>query len=184
MKKTFIIIASIAIFGIGTTMFVSCSKDENEVLTSNVETKIGDPNYTQYLVDPYHLFWRLRIDVNEYGEKDSIWYCDSLIHMNMDVSDFEICAVSLNKPEDAAAAVLSVNEGRIKKLVLFGDSMIQCLYDKYVFFEDQGVINFDNNCIITDREILSKLKDESNYIPAGEYPIYMEENNFVIIIEE
>ena len=31
MKKTFIIIVSIAIFGIGTTMFVSCSKEENEI---------------------------------------------------------------------------------------------------------------------------------------------------------
>ena len=184
MRKSYFKFALLAVLAAGATMVTSCEKEENEVSTSNVETKIGDPNYTQYLVDPYHLFWRLRIDVNEYGEKDSIWYCDSLIHMNMDVSDFEICAVSLNKPEDAAAAVLSVNEGRIKKLVLFGDSMIQCLYDKYVFFEDQGVINFDNNCIITDREILSKLKDESNYIPAGEYPIYMEENNFVIIIEE
>ena len=194
MKKAFIKIASIAMLVAGVAFFASCEKENNENgLTTNAQTKIGifdgvqaDSVYNErnwYTTDPYHLFWKYKIVKNENGEYDTIRYCDNILPNCFDVSDMEICAVSLEKPQEPEAAMttLSVENRRIKTLVMNSDMMQPYLKDLYAAFAEEGEIEFAEDCPINDPDLLNEI--DVDRIPAGKYPIYADEINFIIVIE-
>ena len=193
MKKTFMTMAGIAMLAAGIAFFASCEKDNNDNgLTTNVQPKIGLPgglpeelpNDSIICVPPiktdlYHLFWKYKI-----VENDTIRYCDNIIPNGFEISDMEICAVSLEKPQEPEAAMttLSVENRRIKTLVMNSDMMQPYLKDLYAAFAEEGEIEFAEDCPINDPDLLNEI--DVDRIPAGKYPIYAEGSNFIIVIEE
>lgn len=47
---------------------------------------------------------------------------------------------------------------------------------------EKGFIEFEKDCFIKDPKLLDVI--EEKYIPAGKYPIYLEEDNYVIEISK
>ena len=191
MKKTFMTMTGIAMLAAGIAFFASCEKDNNDNgLTTNVQPKILeapfdgvqiDSIYNErdwYYTDPYHLFWKYKI-----VEDDTIRYCDNIIPNGFEISDMEICAVSLEKPQEPEAAMttLGVENRRIKTLVMNSDMMESDLKDQYTVFAEKGEIEFAEDCPINDPDLLNEI--DVDRIPAGKYPIYAEGSNFIIVIE-
>ena len=57
---------------------------------------------------------------------------------------------------------------------------IKCeVFRKYV---EKGTVKFVEDCPIEDSKLREILKKD--YIPAGEYPIYLEENDYVILLSK
>ena len=195
MQRTYLKLSLLAVLVAGATMIISCEKENNENgLTTNAQTKIGifdgvqtDSVYNErnwYTTDPYHLFWKYKIVKNENGEYDTIRYCDNIIPNGFEISDMEICAVSLEKPQELEAAMttLSVENRRIKTLVMNSDMMESDLKDQYTVFAEKGIIEFAEDCPINYSDLLKEI--DVDHIPAGKYPIYAEGSNFIIVIEE
>ena len=189
MKKTFIIIVSIAIFGIGTTMFVSCSKEENEVLTSNVETKIGDPELTipgdvpDTVAIGTVFWWFEKIIKEEEGHLIFVKKCLPFLHYEKS----KICKIRIqpNKgipTEGDVAADLDGKDGFVLRLKLTISETNAELYESFKILADEGVIEFEDDIEIEDPENLLSLKE--SYIPAGTYPIKFIDDKFVITINE
>ena len=192
MKKTFIMIASIAIFGIGATMAISCSKDENEVLTSNVETKIGDP---EFAVDPENpgtfdvavgtvLWWHYITEKDEQGNYVLVKHCLPIIPP---VEKPQICMMRVDPniedfTEEDVLADLDGKDGFVLRLKLTISQTNAELYETFKILAEEGLIEFEKDIEIEDPENLLSLKE--SYIPAGKYPIKFIDDKFVITINE
>ena len=95
----------------------------------------------------------------------------------------EICAVSVEMPDpDVAVAHMETTDGRIDRLVLYGSTMDNNVKDMLLRLVGIGKVTFKVDCPITDPASLAVLN--RNYIPAGDYPIIRQGEDFVIIIEK
>ena len=159
-------------------MAISCSKDENEVLTSNVETKIGDPEYTVFPASMMKLWWIKQIVINEDGQEEIIWKC--IEHYNPQEL---LCGMGICPPvfgEDLISVV--VDGATITMLHVNSGQISPELREVFLQYVERGIIELEEDCIITDHDILKQI--ETNHIPAGKYPIYKENDDFIILIKE
>ena len=196
MQKTYLKLSLLAVLVAGATMAISCSKDENEVnneVSPSMQTKLGIftpefeevPNdsilFQHRIVDPWHLYWQKKYVVNNEGEKDTILVCDIGY---IDMLESAICAVSLNKPQEPEAAFTTLNiyDNHIQSIVMEEERMDPYLVEQYIDFSARGIIEFAVDCPITDVDVLKLINKD--HIPAGKYPIYRENNKFIIGIEE
>ena len=167
----------------GTTVFTSCNK-EDESLTNNVpamELKNGGPEilYTPCIISHEYLFWRVQIIPNNMGGNDTIKDCVNWYNPYTELPC--ICAVSIKSPvQDMELSRLETLDGKIKRIVLYTSGMDGKLKEKFLDLVNKGTITFAIDSPITDEDLLAQLDD--NYIPAGEYPIHLEDDNFVITI--
>ena len=119
------------------------------------------------------------------------WECKTYLTMEgyikhcfcTEAGDGGICAVKITPygpGSSAAVTKLDVSGGLIQKIIISTSDMSaeDCvLYDSLV---ENGEIVFHENCPINDPEVLAVV--ETNYIPAGEYPISKEGEEFIITI--
>ena len=73
-------------------------------------------------------------------------------------------------------------DGTIRSMEVETANMPLDAKNSFMKLLDEGTITFAENCPITDPELLAVSK--TDYIPAGTYPIILENDNFVITISE
>lgn len=188
MKKR---IKKIAMFAtatvaIGVASLTSCTKEE-ESLTNNVpamELKNGEPtvSYTPMLRHPEYLFWTKCIERNSEGGFDTVWCCKDLYDPRYPLPLSELCAIRLGVPQpDTEVAHMESIDGMIKRIVLYGSAMNADLKDLFTTLVNNETIIFAEDCFIEEASVMGLA---SETIPAGEYPIHLEDDNFVITISE
>jgi len=185
MRKRFkrIAMLTIATVAIGVASLTSCTK-EDEVINDVpvMEMKNGSKHILE--VHPYFIFWRcweeLAPSSNVIMIKKCV--CDERLYNPYQPLP-EICAVSVDMPDPAVAvAHMETTDGRIDRLVLYSTAMENNLKDMLLNLVEIGKITFSVDCPITDPASLEVLNQNS--IPAGEYSIIMDGEDFVIIIAE
>ena len=186
MVKKIFSIAAIAIFAAGAAILTSCNKEDeviNDVPAMEMKNVIDDTK-THYVYHPNLLFLYCRNEKNANGQLDTICECVGLYNPEIDLQYYEICGTSLDPKEegDVAVAHMETTDGKIDRLVIYGASMDKNLKNLYLEHIRSGRITFTIDCPITDPEILKVLKQ--NFIPAGDYPIIRQGEDFVIIIEK
>ncbi len=183
MKKSFRRLAMFTVVSVavGAAVLTSCGK-EDEVINDvpAMEMKNGSKHILR--VHPYFKFWRCWYELAPSSNVIKIKKCvcdDSLYHPNRPLP--EICAVSVNMPDpDVAVAHMETIDGRIGRLVLYSNAMESNLKDMLLELVEIGKITFKEDCPITDPASLEVL--DQKFIPAGEYSISKEEDDFVITI--
>jgi hypothetical protein len=176
---------AIATVAIGVASLTSCTKEE-ESLTNNVpamELKNGEPEilYTPCIISHEYLFWRVQIIPNNMGGNDTIKDCVNWYNPYTELPC--ICAVSIKSPvQDMELSRLETLDGKIKRIVLYTSGMDGKLKEKFLDLVNKATITFAIDSPITDEDLLAQLDD--NYIPAGTYPVRMEDENFIITISE
>ena len=97
-----------------------------------------------------------------------------------------ICLIVVTRPtlgEDDIHVVTRLDgDGTIRSMEVETANMPLDTKKSFVELLDEGTITFAEDSPITDPELLSLIK--TNYIPAGTYPIRLENNNFIITISE
>ena len=192
MRKTYLKFALLAVLAAGATMVTSCEKEENEVSTSNVETKIGDP---EFAVDPENpgtfdvavgtvLWWHYRIEKDEQGNYVFVKHCLPIIPL---VEKPQICMMRVEPniedfTEGDVVADLDGKDGFVLRLKLTISQTNAELYETFKILAEEGLIEFEEDIEIEDPENLLSLKE--SYIPAGKYPIKFIDDKFVITINE
>ncbi len=170
----------------GTTVFTSCNKEES--LTNNVpamELKNGEGDVivtkTRLLISPWYLFWQTCYRLNSVGKPEAYRCCLPLYDPYYEYPDSLICGISVNMPDPGMeVAHMETIDGKIKKIVLYSSGMETNLKELFLSLVANGTIALFEDSPITDTELLAQLDDD--YIPAGEYPIHLEDDNFVITI--
>ena len=193
MQKTYLKLSLLAVLVAGATMAISCSKDENEVLTSKVETKIGlpeevvpgdEPNEPEVIPQETIYWWHYKMVKDEEGRLILIKECLPY----PPTADPKICMIRVENEEgnDATegdvAADLDGEDGFVLRLKLTISKTNAELYKAFKILADEGVIEFEDDIEIEDPENLLSLKE--SYIPAGTYPIKFIDDKFVITINE
>ena len=194
MRKSYFKFALLAVLAAGATMVTSCEKEENEVSTSNVETKIGDPEFTivpgegepEIIELPVGtvLWWHYRIEKDEQGNYVFAKHCLPIIPL---VEKPQICMMRVDPniedfTEEDVLADLDGKDGFVLRLKLTISQTNAELYETFKILADEGVIEFEEDIEIEDPENLLSLKE--SYIPAGKYPIKFIDDKFVITINE
>ena len=192
MRKSYFKFALLAVLAAGATMVTSCEKEENEVSTSNVETKIGDP---EFAVDPENpgtfdvavgtvLWWHYRIEKDEQGNYVFAKHCLPIIPL---VEKPQICMMRVDPniedfTEGDVVADLDGKDGFVLRLKLTISQKNAELYETFKILAEEDLIEFEEDIEIEDPENLLSLKE--SYIPAGKYPIKFIDDKFVITINE
>ena len=73
-------------------------------------------------------------------------------------------------------------EGLITELRIKSNTMPAEDYDIFAGFAEEGTITFLEDAVIEDEKLLDKIGE--NFIPAGEYNIIFDGEDFVIIVSE
>ena len=173
---------TIATVAIGVASLTSCTKDD-EVINDvpAMEMKNG---VKKYEIHPYFMFWRCweeQVPTSDYITIEKCVCDEKFYDPNRPLP--EICAVSVEMPDPAVAvAHMETTDGRIDRLVLYSTAMENNLKDMLLNLVEIGKITFSVDCPITDPASLEVLNQ--NFIPAGEYSIIMDGEDFVIIIAE
>ena len=165
-----------------TAVLTSCTK-ENEVINDvpAMEMRVALPPDTVTVTESKMilLYWHL-YDAPQGSNFLFIRKCEK------GWTKYGICAMSLEKndPNDEGIHVVTRpnGDGTIGRLEIETTNMPLDTKKSFVELLDEGTITFAEDSPITDPELLSLIK--TNYIPAGTYPIRLENNNFVIIISE
>mgnify|MGYP006969179917 CR=1 FL=1 len=185
MIKLFQRLAMFAVVSVavGAAALTSCTKDD-EVINDvpAMELKSGSKHILQ--VHPYFIFWRCWEELAPSSNVIMIrkCVCDERLY-NPYKPLPEICAVSVNMPDpDVAVAHMETTDGRIDRLVLYSSAMENNLKNRLLELVGIGKITFKEDCPITDPASLEVLNQNS--IPAGDYPIIRQGEDFVIIIEK
>ena len=170
---------TIVCVAVGAAALTSCTKDD-EVINdvSAMETKSEELILKAWRFDPINLWFR----IIRQEDGTLIRVCEHWRYNWMTTSD--LCGMVLDeqRDNDVAVAHMETLGGRITRLVLQSDAMEPEIREIYNDFIGLGAITFSENCPITDPKIVEAVG--VNNIPAGEYPIRLENNNFVIIISE
>ena len=176
---------TIATVAIGVASLTSCTK-EDEVINnaSAMETKVAEPPIVSDTVIVYRT-----------GSK--IWYWH---HEDPDpgtnaifkkvckagYTRWGICLIVVTLPasdEDDIHVVTRLDgDGTIRSMELETANMPLDIKNSFMELLDEGTITFAEKCPITDPELLAV--SETDYIPAGTYPIRLENDNFIITISE
>ncbi|MBR5831702.1 MAG: hypothetical protein IKY79_03715 [Bacteroidales bacterium] len=176
MKKTFMTMAGIAMLAAGIAFFASCEKDNNDNgLTTNVQPKIS---YTHVESSFLKLWWFKYIIKNEDGEDEIIWKC--IEHHN---PQGKLCAMGIVPYDFGTELVTFITDGATIITLHFNVKKISSETEKmFSNCLEKGFIEFEKDCFIKDPKLLDVI--EEKYIPAGKYPIYLEEDNYVIEISK
>ena len=164
---------------VGAATLTSCGKDD-EVINNvpAMEMKSEELILKAWRFDPINLWYRL------IRQEDGtlIRVCEHWRYNWMTTSD--LCGMVLDAVTDNGTAVAHMETlgGRITRLVLQSDAMEPEIREIYNDFIGLGAITFSENCPITDPKIVEAVG--VNNIPAGTYPIRLENENFVITISE
>ena len=180
MKKSFRRLAMFTVVSVavGAAVLTSCGK-EDEVINDVPAMEEMNGTKDRLMFDPYYLYWRYYREVDANGNTVIVRVCDS--HLYDPYHYTEACAISLNMPDpDVAVAHMETTGGRIDRLVLYSSAMDKNLKNMFFDLVKIGKITFSVDCPITDPAILEVL--EQKFIPAGEYSISKEEDDFVITI--
>lgn len=175
MIKRNLSIAAIAILAAGAAIVTSCNK-EDEVINDVPAMEMKNGEIPRFLwTGCVNLRWEYKTYLTSEGYI-TYSYCT-------EAGDGEICAVMITPygpGSDAAVSKIDVSGGLIQNIIIptSGMSADDCkLYDSLA---EKGKIIFAENCPITDPEVLAVV--ETNYIPAGEYPISKKGEEFIITI--
>lgn len=97
-----------------------------------------------------------------------------------------ICLIVVTLPtsgeDDIHVVTRFDGDGTIRSMELETANMPLDIKNSFMELLDEGTITFAEKCPITDPELLAV--SETDYIPAGTYPIRLENDNFVITISE
>ena len=177
MRKTFkrIAMLTIATVAIGVASLTSCAKDD-EVINDVPAMEMKNGEIPRFL-------WtgciNLRWEEKKYQTMEGY-----ITHLRCtEFGDKEICAVMITPygpGSSAAVTKLDVSDGIIKKIIIPTSGMSTDVCELYDSLLENGEIIFHENCLINDPEVLAVV--ETNYIPAGEYPISKESEEFIITI--
>lgn len=181
MKKVNLKVVLLAGLVAGATMVTSCNKEENNNEVSIVETKI-------FNALPH-------TSVIRYSWRHIIEYKDALGNIIKDEICLEerseiICGILLEGHnydtyiEGLGTLVETVlnPEGLITELRIKSNTMPAEDYDIFTGFAEEGTITFLEDAVIEDEKLLDKIGE--NFIPAGEYNIIFDGEDFVIIVSE
>ena len=97
-----------------------------------------------------------------------------------------ICLIVVTLPtsdeDDIHVVTRFDGDGTIRSMEVETANMPLDIKNSFMELLDEGTITFAENCPITDPELLAVSK--TDHIPAGTYPIILENENFVITISE
>ena len=192
MKKVNLKVVLLAVLAAGATMVTSCEKEENEVSTSNVETKIGLPeevlpgdvpdNPDTVNVETIY-WWHYKMVTDENGNHILIQECLPYPTIaNPRICMIRVRAESEGATEGDVIADLDGENGLILKVRLTIPRTNAELFSLFTSYVNDGIIRFEENVIIDDPTNLLLLDDD--YIEAGKYPIEFIDDKFVITINE
>ena len=166
-----------------TAVLTSCTKDD-EVINNVPAMEMKNGVKHRLKVHPYFIFWRCweeQVPTSDYITIEKCVCDEKLYDPNRPLP--EICAVSVEMPDpDVAVAHMETTDGRIDRLVLYSSAMENNLKNRLLELVGIGKITFKEVCPITDPASLEVLNQNS--IPAGDYPIIRQGEDFVIIIEK
>ncbi len=177
MRKTFkkIAMLTIATVAIGVASLTSCTKDD-EVINDVPAMEMKNGEIPRFL-------WTGCINLR--------WECKTYLTMEgyithcfcTEAGDGGICAVMITPygpGSSAAVTKLDVSGGLIQKIIISTSGMSTDVCELYDSLVENGEIIFHENCPIDDPEVLAVV--ETNYIPAGEYPITKDGEEYIITI--
>ena len=171
---------TIATVAIGVASLTSCTKDD-EVINDVPAMEEVNGSKDRLMFNPYYLYWRYYQEVNANGDTVLVRVCDS--HLYDPYHYTPACGISIDMPDpDVAVAHMETTDGRIDRLVLYSSAMDKNLKNMFLDLVGIGKITFSVDCPITDPASLEVLNQNS--IPAGEYSIIKNGEDFVIIIAE
>ena len=193
MRKTFKKIAMLATatVAIGVASLTSCTKEE-ESLTNNVpamELKVqaeppgngGGGGGTTITSDAIIMYWHLKKDWDSLGNSYYIKYCAE------GRTNLGVCLIIVKRPSsdlEYGTYLLSRIDGNgvLKSLEISTANMSAEEKEDFANLAGEGVITFEENLPISDPELLAVVNVD--HIPAGTYPVRMEDENFIITISE
>ena len=193
MIKTFkkIVMLTIATVAIGVASLTSCTKEE-ESLTNNVpamelKAQAEPPNDggggggTTITSDAIIMYWHFKKDWDSLGNSYRIKYCAE------GRTNLGVCLIIVKRPSsdlEYGTYLLSRIDGNgvLKSLEISTANMSAEEKEDFANLADEGVITFEENLPITDPELLAVVNVD--HIPAGTYPVRMEDENFIITISE
>ncbi len=180
MRKTFkrIAMLTIATVAIGVASLTSCTK-EDEVINDVpvMEMKVENLPPIRTTLKLYR--W---IEVEQVDSSGNTYKVKECVLNGYGA----ICAISISKEELEGTGIHVVTkpkeDGTIGGLKIESSNMPSDIKNSFLEYVQEGTITFAVNCPITDPELLAVLT--TNHIPAGTYPIRLENENFVITISE
>ena len=164
---------TIVCVAVGAAALTSCGKDD-EVINNVPAMEMKNGEIPRFL-------WTGCVSLR-WEEKTYLTMEGYITHRYCTESgDKEICAVKIT-PYGPGSAVtkLDVSGGLIQKIIISTSGMSTDVCELYDSLVENGEIIFHENCPIDDPEVLAVV--ETNYIPAGEYPISKEGEEFIITI--
>ena len=176
---------TIATVAIGVASLTSCTK-EDEVINnaSAMETKVAEPPIVSDTVIVYRTgskiwYWH-------FGETENGTIIFSQKECKPGYTKWGICLMVVTLPtsdeDDIHVVTRFDGDGTIRSMELETANMPLDIKNSFMELLDEGTITFAENCPITDPELLAV--SETDYIPAGTYPIRLENDNFIITISE
>ena len=182
---------AIATVAIGVASLTSCSK-EDESLTNNVpamELKSqavppidgGGGGGTTITSDAIIMYWHIGKDWDSLGRSKLYGYCAE------GRTIYGVCLIVIEAPKfpytGGIHALSRIDEnGIFKSLEISTANMSTEEKEDFANLASEGVITFEDNLPITDPELLAVVNVD--HIPAGTYPVRMEDENFIITISE
>ncbi len=187
MKKQFRRLAmfTIVCVAVGAAALTSCTKDD-EVINNvpAMETKVAEPPIVSDTVIVYRTgskiwYWH-------FGETENGTIIFSEKECKPGYTKWGICLIVVTRPtsdEDDIHVVTRLDgDGTIRSMELETANMPLDIKNSFMELLDEGTITFAGDSPITDPELLAVSKID--YIPAGTYPIRLENDNFIITISE
>ena len=169
---------TIVCVAVGAAALTSCGKDD-EVINDVPAMEMKSDNLPPIRTTLKFYVWI---------EEDTVDSCGNSCRIRKCVPGVcgEICAVSISKEELDGTGIHVVTkpkgDGTIGGLEIENSNMPSDIKNSFLKYVEKGTITFAVNCPITDPELLAVLT--TNHIPAGTYPIRLENDNFVITISE
>ena len=187
MKKTFRRLAmfAIACVAVGAAALTSCTKDDEVINNASaMETKVAEPPIVSDTVIVYRT-----------GSQIWYWHREdpdpgtNAIYKKVCKPGYTrlgICLMVVTRPtsgeDDIHVVTRFDGDGTIRSMEVETANMPLDAKNSFMELLDKGTITFAENCPIRDPELLAV--SETDYIPAGTYPIRLENDNFVITISE
>ena len=186
MRKIFKKLAMFTIVSVavGAAALTSCTKDD-EVINNvpAMEMKVADPPVVDTVIvrESTSQIWYWHREDPELGT--------NAIYKKVCKPGYTIwgiCLMVVTRPtsgeDDIHVVTRFDGDGTIRSMEVETANMPLDAKNSFMELLDKGTITFAENCPIRDPELLAV--SETDYIPAGTYPIRLENDNFVITISE
>ena len=179
MQKTYLKLSLLAVLVAGATMAISCSKESEDAVSDNISTLKAKAVDQETIVSTVNFSW-----LHYYEFKDALGNVQFQEVCLKEHSKI-ICSLSpqtIITTENSVILTSLVEDGIIRRLYLAKKTMPKELDDVFRKYVEKGTVKFVEDCPIEDSKLREILKKD--YIPAGEYPIYLEENDYVILLSK